>query len=472
MRNRRGLLQLEGLTERIVPAVSIRSVDGDLVISGIANTDGGLQKLWVNVTADNQVTIQDGGSAFGTGGKSRGVYAVTGDLIFNLSNRSDSVTIDFTGAFTLDGDITANMRNGNDTLTITNSGNDDSGIFGSLTVDGGNGTDTLSVTNTGTTSTMTIQGGLSFNGGAGVDVASINDTGAVDVLEIGSGLTLTRVNTVNVGTVGDVEISGNVTINAASDRLVTNAFNIGDTGTAVGIAGTLVLTGGQGTDTVAIENVSLVDVIPAEDEVLEITINLDRGVNNSTFTAIQFGVNGTDADFAYTGGTGVDNVDFVGTNTVSGDAVFTFGNGSNSLEISDTTTFDADVTVSGGKVDDTVDLNNATINGLLTLTMGNGENGFATGTTAVIDGGLTYTGGSGKDTVTLNNGDGLAGDVSISVGAGDDEIVIDNTNVVAVTSLTVDLGIDGDPDIFDYDAILNSLITILNQGSDDTVTPV
>lgn len=463
MRNRRGLLQLEGLTERIVPAVSIRSVDGDLVIRGIPNAGN----LTINVTADNQVTITDGTV-------NRGVYAVTGDLILNLSNRNDNVLIDFKGAFTLDGSITATMLNGNDTLAITNSGDDDSGIFGSLTVDGGNGNDTLTLRNdsANASKTLTVQGGVSFNGGAGVDVANINGASATELLSIGSGLTLARVNTVNVGTVGDVEISGNVTINAASDRLVTNTFNIGDTGTAVGIAGTLVLTGGQGTDTVAIENVSLVDVIPAEDEVLEITINLDRGVNNSTFTAIQFGVNGTDADFAYTGGTGVDNVDFVGTNTVSGDAVFTFGNGSNSLEISDTTTFDADVTVSGGKVDDTVDLNNATINGLLTLTMGNGENGFATGTTAVIDGGLTYTGGSGKDTVTLNNGDGLAGDVSISVGAGEDEIVIDNTNVVAVTSLTVDLGIDGDPDTFDYDAILNSLITILNQGSNDTVTPV
>ncbi|MFM7538241.1 MAG: hypothetical protein ACKO9Z_01125, partial [Planctomycetota bacterium] len=140
MRNRRGLLQLEGLTERIVPAVSIRSVDGDLVISGIANTDGAFQKLWVNVTADNQVTVQDGGSASGTGGKNRGVYAVTGDLIFNLSNRNDQVTIDFKGAFTLDGSITATMLNGNDSFIITNSGNEDSGIFGSLTVDGGNGT--------------------------------------------------------------------------------------------------------------------------------------------------------------------------------------------------------------------------------------------------------------------------------------------------------------------------------------------
>ena len=57
MRNRRGLLQLEGLTERIVPAVSIRAVDGDLLITGIANTNTGAQRLWINVTADNTVEI-------------------------------------------------------------------------------------------------------------------------------------------------------------------------------------------------------------------------------------------------------------------------------------------------------------------------------------------------------------------------------------------------------------------------------
>jgi hypothetical protein len=467
MRNRRGLLQLEGLTERIVPAVSIRSVDGDLVIRGIHNAG----TLTINVTAGNQVNITDGGV-------NRGVYAVTGDLILNLSNRNDNVLIDFQGKFTLDGSITATMLNGNDTLTITNSSDNDSGIFGSLTVDGGNGTDTLSVTNNGTASTMSIKGGLSFNGGAGKDVADINHTGAVDSIEIGNGLTLTRVNTVNVGTAVDVTISGNATINASADKLVTNSFDIGNKG-QVSIAGALAITGGQGKDTVTLDNLTVVDVIPAEDEVLEISINLDRSgtiakstQNILTINDVQFGFNGTDADFSYTGGTGDDEIAFTGTNTVSGDAIFVFGNGINTIAIDSTSTtkFDSDVTITGGKSEDTVTFNSATVNGLLTLTMGNGANSFTTGNAAVISGGLTYTGGSGKDIVTLANGADLAGDVSISVGAGDDDINISGTTIVGITSLTVDLGIDGNPDTFDYDAILDSLITILNQGSNDTVT--
>jgi len=59
MKNRRGLLQLEGLTERIVPAVSIRAMDGDLVISGIHNTG----TLAISVSGPNEVTIMDGGKA-------------------------------------------------------------------------------------------------------------------------------------------------------------------------------------------------------------------------------------------------------------------------------------------------------------------------------------------------------------------------------------------------------------------------
>ena len=53
----------KGLTERIVPAVSIRAVDGDLLITGIANINAGKQSLFIAVTADNTVQIRDGGTA-------------------------------------------------------------------------------------------------------------------------------------------------------------------------------------------------------------------------------------------------------------------------------------------------------------------------------------------------------------------------------------------------------------------------
>jgi hypothetical protein len=267
MKNRRGLLQLEGLTERIVPAVSIRAMDGDLVISGIANTVAAKQHLEIRVTGNNQVNIIDGTTV-------RGVYAVTGDLKLNLSNRNDEVTIDFTGDFSLDGSIIANLNNGIDTIAITNSGGIGE-IFGDVIVDGGNGSDSLTINNTGATGDdLTVYGQVTFNGGSGTDTFNLNSattTGTQDLF-VGNGLTLTRVNTVNIGTgaTEDVNISGNVTINSSADKIISNTTNIGTS--AVNISGALVVTGGQGGDSITLDTVTIVDVIPAEDTVLEIVM--------------------------------------------------------------------------------------------------------------------------------------------------------------------------------------------------------
>lgn len=460
MKNRRGLLQLEGLTERIVPAVSIRAVDGDLIIKGIPNAGS----LTIDVSAANHVVITDGAVA-------RGDYEVPGDLILNLSNRNDAVTITMSNGATLDGGIIANLLNGNDSLTLQIPDAEGSAsIFGGVEVDGGNGTDTLTITNLDAGATLNIQGGLSFNGGAGQDKANLNHTNAADLVVFGDSVTLTRVNLVNLGTIDDVDVSGNIVINASSDKLVTNTIIIGSNASQVDVGGSLAITGGQGLDTVGLQDLHLVDVVPAEDEVLEISINLDRGTNALTMTDVEFGVSGTDADFAYTGGKGGDAVTFANTNTISGDATFTLGNGTNTLTTSAGTDFDADVTITGGSADDTITLSTATINGLLTATLGNGANELTSAGT--IDGGLSYTGGSNVDTVTLSDGDNLAGDVSISTGAGADVVEISGTATVSLTSLTLDLGIDSAADSLDYDSVFDGLITILNQGSGDIVTSV
>jgi len=325
MKNRRGLLQLEGLTERIVPAVSIRAVDGDLVISGIANTVATKQHLEITVTGSNQVNIVDGTTV-------RGVYAVTGDLKLNLSNRNDEVTINFTGDFSLDGSIIANLNNGNDTIAITNSGGVGE-IFGDVIVDGGNGNDSLTINNTGATGDdLIVSGQVTFNGGSGVDIFNLNNTtttGTQDLF-VGNGLTLTRVNTVNIGTGATeaVNISGNVTINSSADKIITNTTIIG--GSAVSISGALVVTGGQGTDLITLDTVTIVDVVPAEDTVLEIVMSLDRGSNTLTVTDSEFGASGTDADFSYTGTTGINTINFNGGgNSVSRNATFDLGIGAN-----------------------------------------------------------------------------------------------------------------------------------------------
>jgi hypothetical protein len=467
MKNRRGLLQLEGLTERIVPAVSIRAVDGDLVISGIANTVATKQHLEITVTGNNQVNITDGTTV-------RGVYAVTGDLKLNLSNRNDEVTINFTGDFSLDGSIIANLNNGNDTIAITNSGGVGE-IFGDVIVDGGNGNDSLTINNTGATGDdLIVSGQVTFNGGSGVDIFNLNNTtttGTQDLF-VGNGLTLTRVNTVNIGTGATeaVNISGNVTINSSADKIITNTTIIG--GSAVSISGALVVTGGQGTDLITLDTVTIVDVVPAEDTVLEIVMSLDRGSNTLTVTDSEFGASGTDADFSYTGTTGIDTINFNGGgNSVSGNATFALGNGANSYTgDSAGNQFDSDVTITGGNNNDDIDFDGDIVGGLLTVNIGKSDSvtGNSFNSNGLLGGGLTYIGSNGIDTVTLTDGDNLRGDVSIDVGAGLDSITISGTTTVSATSLIVNLGNDGNMDTLIYDNEFDSLITILNQGSGST----
>jgi len=495
MKNRRGLLQLEGLTERIVPAVSIRAVDGDLVISGIANSaTTGQQNLFITVTGDNEVTIRDGGTSASAGGITRGVYEVSGDLILNLSNRNDVVTIDFGGAFSLDGNVTANLNNGNDSLLISNSGAANAGILGDITVDGGNGNDTFTVTNSGiVNSTLSVGGTLSFNGGAGTDTMNANNstaaaTSAAQIagLDIGNGMVMTRVNNLSVATGGKtsgtnsyttpVTIDGNITFNASTDKLIPNTVTFGSATNTATLAGALTLTGGQGADTVVWNQLSVVDVIPAEDTVLEVSVNLGLGLNNLTLTDTVIGIGGTDADFAYTGGTGTDNIILTGGgNSISGSVTVSLGKGTNTFQDSDTA-YDKNVTITGGDNADTITMDTASIGGLLSVSLGKGTNGLDLNATGSVAGGLTYVGTSGVDTVDIATGDDLAGDVSISLGANADSLDLSgftSVSTVNYASLIIDLGVDSSIDTVDYDSDLNTIWTDpLNLGFTDDVNSV
>lgn len=456
MKNRRGLLQLEGLTERIVPAVSIRAVDGDLVISGIANLNAGSPTLWVTVSADNTVAIRDGGTSASAGGINRGTYAVTGDLIFNLSNRNDIVNIDFDGAHTLDGGITANLNNGNDAINFTNSGVDDVTISGDITVDGGNGNDTFTINNKSAAADVTyfVGGAISFNGGAGADIFDANRTVTAPTneaaLTIGNGLILTRVNTVRVGTtaavgLAPVSIDGNFAFNASVDKLVANTVTLGSaSANAVTVAGALAITGGQGADNVDWLNLNVVDVVPAEDAVIEVSVILGQGSNSLDLTDTQIGINGTPADFAYTGGTGTDSITLIGTgNTISGSVNVTLSKGANTYT-DNGSAYDGNVTLTGSDNTDTIDLTIATIGGMLSVSLGKGTNGLNLDTSSKVGGGLFYQGGSGVDNVTIATGDDLAGDVTISLGTNSDILAFTGftSGSEKLTNLIIDLGND------------------------------
>ncbi len=510
MKNRRGLLQLEGLTERIVPAVSIRNVEGDLVLSGTANqaTVRGVtaQTLLIDVTGNNEVTITDGTTA-------RGKYQVTGDLILKLSNRNDNVIIDFNSTasnFTLDGGITVNFNNGNDTLMITNTGAKNGTISGDITVDGGNGLDIFTINNvsgsaaTASDSTLAVGGTVSFNGGAGKDELYLNDSIAtatassatpnVAALTIGDGVVATRVNLVRVSTGGEdhlgafqqtyttpTVIDGNVTFNASADKLIANEFSFAGAGgsSPTTIAGALAITGGQGADLVYLTSLDVVDVVPAEDTVLEVSVSLGNGANTLTVTETEMGIGGlSDADFAYTGGTGTDTIALQIGNIFTGSANFNLGNGLNSITDSDGV-YNQSVTITGGKNADDIDMALAIIGDLLMISLGAGANEVDMATGGTLDGGFTYTGGSGVDNVDLQNGDTIGGDITISVGGGADIVNLDNftSGAYTVGSIVVDLGVDSAIDNFDFDNTLSSegiysATDPLNLGGEDEVTAI
>lgn len=463
MRNRRGLLQLEGLTERIVPAVSIRAVDGDLLIKGTPNNVGNTPTLAISVTADNVVSITDGST-------NRGTYSVDGDLILNLSNRNDSVTITLSGG-DLEGGIIANLLNGNDSLKVTSTTAART-ILGGITVDGGNGNDGVTVWS-GNAGGLQIQGGITFNGGSGLDTATLNGTNAVGTLNLGNNQTLTRVNTVAIGTVDDVSVSGSVIINASTDKLIPTNVTVGDATTAVSISGLINLTGTESNDTVSLTNVGLVNTVPSsdeEDEVYEISINLGRSSataisgNVLNIEDVQFGDKNSKADFLYTGGKGKDEVNITGVTNFTGDARFTLGDGANEFTVVDAAgdvAFEGDITITGGKSTDSLQFDLAVISGALSATLGEGNNDLASA--GEIAGGFTYSGGAGADNIELTNCDELAGTVTISLGGGSTSCEFSGTNgTTNMDSFTVDLG--ASTGTIDYAQQLDSLIVFLNPG--------
>ena len=219
----------------------------------------------------------------------------------------------------------------------------------------------------------------------------------------------------------------------------------------------------------------LVDVVPAEDTVVEVNFSLDKGANTLTFDGVEMGIAGTDVDFVYVGGVGADKIAWdTGDNTFSGDVTITLGKGNNEVDVAlgagvlaGVPVFAGNLTITGGDNADNIDLNDTTVFGLATLALANGANDLVSN--GDFDGGLSYTGGGGVDTVTLSNGDGLAGDVSISLGANGDTVTISNTTTVSATSLTIDFGVGG-ADTVTFDTIFLDLVTLLNIGSGDTYT--
>ncbi|NBU77036.1 MAG: hypothetical protein EBS30_17770, partial [Planctomycetes bacterium] len=243
------------------------------------------------------------------------------------------------------------------------------------------------------------------------------------------------------------------------------------------VAGFVAVTGGQGADDVNWTDLSIADVVPTEDSVLEVSVNLGNGANTLDLETTIIGIGLlTDADFAYTGGTGSDVIGFTGSNTITGSVTMSLGNGSNTFTDTDTEYSDT-VTITGGKNADDIDMASAVIGDLLMISLGAGANEVDMAINGTLDGGFTYTGGSGVDDVEMLNGDDIGGDITISVGGGADFVDLLNftSGAYTVGSIVVDLGVDTATDTFTFDNTLAlegiySATDPLNLGGGDNVS--
>ena len=460
---------LEGLTERIVPAVSVKFLGGSLTI--MANPANVANNLTVAQRAlDGKFVITDGTTSVGP-------YQVTGNITIISSNASDTIQVNLNrgaaGAFQLPGFLNINSRNGADTVTIQGDGTNGGRIGGNVILSTGFSNDTVNITGNG--ALLSIGGMISANLDSGADTFNlgVGSTAAGSVVT-GKGVSLLRANTVNIGSAGDpVTINGSLCLDNTLDYGVTNTSTLGVTTdiTQFQVAGILVYNGGT-----LVDDLSLFGTVQGLSN-KNSAINLGQGTNSLDINAdIGPALN---SDLVVTGGSGVDSITLGDDTVISNDAVFSLGAGNNLYDLNNTFAVNGSMSITAGNGNDAIGIFAGQIGGDLTLTLGNGSNsltfaGAATGaaqSASCHD--FNYNGGDGVDDITFDADDGAvenALNVYLMTGAD----VFDGTNSGDASYLTgyIDLGIDVDPDNVIYRSALASVTEIVHIYPNDTVTAV
>jgi|GEM_PF-4570982 len=185
----------------------------------------------------------------------------------------------------------------------------------------------------------------------------------------------------------------------------------------------------------------------------EIHANGDNFTAFQSFTAVNGeGNNTTDLDpdvelflglTSITGGNGSDFIDFGDTLVTTGHIIVSSGNGNNDFFIDGDTTVNGSITVLGGSGSDDFNPGDTdgtvfTVNGSVTVSLGDGTNfvEFVQDDTN-ISGAVSMIGGSGVDTfdVDTTTFDALA--ISLSLGAGDNEVLLNDGAITILSSLTI-----------------------------------
>jgi len=471
MANRKTNLNLEGLTDRVVPAVSgISFFNGSLSIR-LDNQGGTLTVLGGSATnASNfKLAFTPTGGAAKTIGNASG-YNVTNAITIMGGNGNDTVEFEAqaAAAYRIPGNLTINLGNGNDTITSKGAFT----VNGSANINVGNGNDTIDLSSNAATDTTTIGGSLTANMLAG------NDTFRADT----GSLTVNGFTTINGG--NDVILTANgaasvvmnsLTINSTAGETFANSLTMAD---ATTLRGNLVYISGSFTDTVGIDGSTILG---------NATLNLGQGGSAATKQTVTLSAtNPTTINGSLTvlSGNGVDEIifDIAADTTINGSVTLNLGNGDNNIALTGTggSIIGGALTVLTGTGDDQLVIGTPgdlfTINGSVSINLGNsittaaGGGNEATFVSTVINGNLSYTGGTSADTITFTS-DAVAnvvgGRVSINTGGGADTVSIDSAaaagaGTTSFGSLYVNFGVGSGPDVFTNNSGIDFDIFIYN----------
>lgn len=460
---------LEGLTERIVPAISLKFVSGNLTICAVpANVANNL--TLTQSAIDGKFTVTDGA-------QSAGPYNVRGNVTIISSNAADTININLNrgaaGTFAIPGYLSINSRNGADTINITGDATNGGRISGNVILATGFANDTVTMSGGG--SLLSIGGAISANFDSGLDTFNLGSTTDGSSVVTGKGVTLLRANTVNIANGTDpVTINGNLCIDNTLDYGLTNTTNIGDTTDILQarIAGNFVYNGGTQFDTINL--FGTVQAAPGKNSV----INMGQGTNNLNINA-DIGA-ASASNLIVTGGSNADSITLGGDTVISNDAIFSLGNGLNAYSLNSTFAVNGNLTIQAGNGDDDLGIFAGAIGGDLTLSLGNGANSFTFAGAATAGAAqsaschdFNYTGGDGVDTIVYDADDGAVENMlTVYLNSGAD--VFDGTNSGDASYLTgyIALGLDVDPDNVIYRSALAGVTTIVEIFPNDTVTAV
>ena len=467
MRNK-SFLNLEGLTERVTPAVSgISFMGGNLSVR--LDSQGGTLSLLGdgnNYKIEFQsLTALAAKSIGNTAG-----YNVTGSISVLSANGNDIINIEPQAAgdvFVVPGNLNINTGNGSDTIFIL--GGADAGtatIAGNVAINAGNGADNLNLSTGAAANTLTINGRLNFIGGNGLDsVASDNGN-----LEINGLTTLNQVNVLTLNpdaaATNTVNLVGLQISNPMAESSANNITLTGDaTANAVTINGSFNYTGNMRDDNIAIDGATILG---------NTVLNLYGADIDNTVTLADNADTLLQGNLTIIAGNGADTIVSDGTNdtTINGSVSMNLGAGTNNVTLDTATNaggIAGSMTVYGGNGNDIINIGGISgfsINGSLTVSLGNTVGTSADQnelelTDTTVGGGVSYTGGSGIDSVTLDGTTTVANSLNVYLGAGPDELTL-NAATVDVGALFVDFGIDLIDDTFTNNSAQDFDIQIRN----------